>query len=418
MTKRPLSLFSLLTPVLLLFMGTMILANIASHMQDPFVPLYLQELGANVGQVGLFFTLGAVAPLLFQIFGGWLSDSLGRLQAIAIGSLGGVVAYIVYLVAPSWEWLLISTMGFSMARAFVGPSFQAFIAEQSTEETRGRVYGLTETMFRVVGVIGPLLGGYLAQGLSFRAMFLVAGILYTTAAVIRILMARSAARQQTMPRERPSWSGLKSSLTAMVGLVAAGGVITWIFISDGVRDVGFSLVGQLFPIYMKDIRGLTLVQIGGLNSIASVATMALMPLSGWLSDKKGERVGIVSGFAVLALGWIGFMTARSLLAFVIAWVVFGIGEALIVPSYSALISKAVPENLRGTAFGLLSTSLGVISLPAPWIGAKLWETFSPLTPFYVPLIAMIVMLPIMWIKFKSPVNGNTGSNQAAPIPAK
>jgi MFS family permease len=60
---------------LLLFMGTMILANTASHMHQALMPLFLQELGANVGQVGLFFTLGAIAPLLFQIFGGWLSDA-------------------------------------------------------------------------------------------------------------------------------------------------------------------------------------------------------------------------------------------------------------------------------------------------------------------------------------------------------
>ena len=80
--------FRLLTPILWLFMGTMILANVAAQMDGPLRPLYIQELGASVKQIGIFFTLGAIAPLLFQIFGGWLSDSIGRLQAIAIGSLG------------------------------------------------------------------------------------------------------------------------------------------------------------------------------------------------------------------------------------------------------------------------------------------------------------------------------------------
>ena len=83
----------LLPPVLLLFIGTMILANIAGQMDLPLRPLYVQELGANLRQIGLFFTLGSIAPLLFQIYGGWLSDSIGRLQAIAIGSLGGVMGY-------------------------------------------------------------------------------------------------------------------------------------------------------------------------------------------------------------------------------------------------------------------------------------------------------------------------------------
>jgi len=133
----------LLTRRLLLFMGTMILANIAGHMHGPLLPLYLQELGADVGQVGLFFTLGAIAPLAFQILGGWISDSIGRLQAVAIGSLAGVLGYFAYVFAPSWEWLLIATATGAMARSFVAPSYMAFIAEESTEATRGRVYGLS-----------------------------------------------------------------------------------------------------------------------------------------------------------------------------------------------------------------------------------------------------------------------------------
>jgi MFS family permease len=111
-------------------MGTMILANVAGHMHQPLLPLYLQELGAGVGQVGRFFTLGAIAPLAFQILGGWLSDSVGRLQAIAIGSTAGVLGYFVYVFAPSWEWLLMATATGAMARSFVMPSYMAFIANE------------------------------------------------------------------------------------------------------------------------------------------------------------------------------------------------------------------------------------------------------------------------------------------------
>ena len=89
----------LLSPLLLMFMGTMILANIAAQMILPLQSLYVQELGASIEQVGIFFTIAAIAPLFFQIFGGWLSDSIGRLQAIAIGSLAGASAYIFYIFA-------------------------------------------------------------------------------------------------------------------------------------------------------------------------------------------------------------------------------------------------------------------------------------------------------------------------------
>jgi MFS family permease len=412
--KRP-----LLSPLLLWFMGTAILANIAAQMVFPLESLYVQELGANVEQVGLFFTIAAIAPLLFQLFGGWLSDSIGRLQAIAIGSIGGALSYLFYLFAQSWVWLLPASILTAMAIAFVAPSFQAFIAEESSEETRGRVYGLTSSMFMVVNIIGPLIGGAIAQGLSFRSMYLVAGCLYAAAAAIRVAMATYANRQREQsgePPTRPSFASFRTSLLAVFGLITAGGVVTWIFISDGVRDFAFNLTGRLMPLYFENEMGLSLFQISALQSIMGVVAMIFMSPAGWLSDKHGERVSLVAGFGLISIGWSVFLLGASFWQFVLSRVVIGAGWALIDPAYNSLISKAVPTRLRGMAFGLFATSLGLLSLPAPWIGASLWESVSPIFPFYIPLVAMVMMLPIMWAKFKlpsSPGSGRAESGQPA-----
>ena len=143
-------------------------------------------------------------------------------------------------------------------------------------------------------------------------------------------------------------------------------------------------------------------QISALQSVTAVVAMVLMSPAGWLSDKKGERISIVSGFGAISIGWVVFLVGSDFWHFVLSRAVVGVGWALIDPAYSSLISKVVPEKLRGTAFGLFSTSLGLISLPAPWIGARLWESVSPIFPFYVPLVALVAMLPVMWVKFKLP----------------
>ena len=391
-----------MTPRLAAFMGAMILANISGNMHMPLLPLYLQKLGADVGQVGLFFTISAVAPLIFQIFGGWLSDSIGRLQAVAIGSLAGVVAFTIFVFSPAWQWLLLATAMGAMSGAFVAPSYQAFIAEESAEQARGRVYGLSSALFAVVGVIGPPIGGYISQYYGFRALYIVAWVIYFVATLIRLWMARVARLHDAQPREKPTLGGLKTSLAAMGGLLVAGGVVTWIFLSDGVRDVSFSLAFQLLPLYMQNLMGLTNVQIGWLASIASLTTMILLAPAGWLSDRKGERVGIVAGFALIALAMAVFLRSRLFPGFVAAWVLIGMGQALIDPAYSSLISKVVPMRLRGTAFGVFSTSIGFISLPAPYLGAMLWERFTPQVPFYVPLVTTLLLLPVMWVKFRLP----------------
>jgi MFS family permease len=80
-----------------------------------------------------------------------------------------------------------------------------------------------------------------------------------------------------------------------------------------------------------------------------------------------------------------------------------------------LISKAVPKEQRGLAFGFLSTSLGVVSLPAPWIGAQLWDNFGPTAPFTITAaILMLSVIPI-WLKFKLPKNSEQTPETETPV---
>nr|MBP7355007.1 MFS transporter [Longilinea sp.] len=87
--------------------------------------------------------------------------------------------------------------------------------------------------------------------------------------------------------------------------------------------------------------------------------------------------------------------------YAIGWTIAGIGSGLGAPAYQSLLSKAVPQRLRGVAFGLFSTSLGLVSLPAPMIGGYLWEHVSPQFPFLLTAgISLLSIIPV-WLKFKT-----------------
>jgi MFS family permease len=168
----------LLSGLILLFLLAMILANMGVQMYQPLMSLYIRDLGASVPQIGLFFTLSSVIPLALQILGGWVSDTLGRLRAIAIGGVVGIFTFVSLVLSPSWEWLLLASAFGASASALVGPSFDAFIAEQSSEANRARMFGVTQALFGIVGFVGPALGGWLAQIRGFKFMLLIAGVMY------------------------------------------------------------------------------------------------------------------------------------------------------------------------------------------------------------------------------------------------
>ena len=213
----------LLSPILRWFMFAMVLANTGSSMYPMLMPIYLTELGASITQVGLIFTITSAVVLVLQLFGGWVSDSIGRLKSIAIGSVGGILGFIAVLLAPSWPWMLAALCVLQFPRALVGPSFGAFIAENSSKENRGKVYGVTDTIFQITGVVGPPIGGLLVGRYGFKVMLLVAGSLYTLAAGLRIWMASTVRfTTEANPKELSAQSlktSLKTMFTMIVGVV-------------------------------------------------------------------------------------------------------------------------------------------------------------------------------------------------------
>ena len=83
----------LLTPIMRWFMFAMVLANISGMMFPMLVPIHLAELGASIEEVGIIFTIVSAVAVGLQLVGGWISDSIGRLKAIAIGSIGGIIGF-------------------------------------------------------------------------------------------------------------------------------------------------------------------------------------------------------------------------------------------------------------------------------------------------------------------------------------
>jgi MFS family permease len=320
-----------------------------------------------------------------------------------MGSVAGVLSYVGLLLAPTWQGVFLGESLGAVTRSLIGPSFGAFIAEESAEENRARVYGITQTIFAVVTVVGPPLGGWLADRYGFRFMLFIASLIYLSATIIRIFMAkRAATHEKKKSTSKLTMSSLKSNLGAMIGIAVSGGLITWMLITDGVRDIAFSISGTYIPLYTEEIGGLSTTQIGWLTSIFGIAIMAVNIPAGWLADKKGERVNIVLGFLFNFVALMAFIRLETFWGYALSWTLFGIGVGMMQPAYQSLLSKALPDKLRGTGFGLIQSSLGIFSLPSPYIGGYLYENVSPQAPFRVTAwVSLLAIIPA-WLKFKLP----------------
>lgn len=378
------------------------------------VPIYLRELGADIGQIGLFFTISMAFPLILRIIGGWLSDTIGRLRAIWYGSLAGVAAYFFYTVASTWHVALLGPAFLSIASALFYPSYRAYIADTIDEEAVGRVFGIAETIRHTAWVIGPLFGGILAKNLGYKWMFAAATISFGLAALIFLFM-RSYHPQTDTLTERPNLASLWQSLRGISILIISGGLVTWLLITDSVYDISSRLSFDLMPVYLSDIADLDKQQVGLLDMIFGIALASASPLGGLLSDKTSERLSIVLGTALLIISRLIFAMVYTFWGFAFSWILLGLGGALVNPALNSLVAKGVPAHLRGITYAFIVTSVSLLALPFPWIGSQIWNAIDPKAPFLITVVVGSLAIIPAWFKLKVPDMPPPSSEEPAII---
>jgi MFS family permease len=325
-----------------------------------------------------------------------------RLRVITLGSFVGVITFLIFAVSSKWEYAIIGALFLAITTALTIPAYYAHIAGQTEDEKRGRVFGIAQTVRLTAWILAPPLGGLIAQNLGYRWMFLTASMLYAIAALIFIALSRQS--NNDLADRKPSWHQLRISTKELISLFLAGGIVTWILIVDGVRDIAFNLSFDLMPVYLSDIAGMSKGQIGLLDGIFGLAAALTIYPAGWLADRTSERFVITTGLFGMILSRLVFSVAVGFWGFAASWILLAIGGSMLTPAGSSLISKTVPKHLMGMTYGLFATSLGVFALPAPWVGSQLWELIDPRAPFLITVVlASLVILPA-WYKLRLPAS--------------
>jgi DHA1 family multidrug resistance protein-like MFS transporter len=393
--KRP-----LISLPIALFLAGIAFAELSRTMTMVQVPIFLRELGADIRQIGLFFTISLIFPFILRIIGGWLSDSIGRLRALWLGSLAGALAYVPYAIAPSWQVALLGPALLSIAVAFIYPSYRAYIADNTDEERLGRVFGIAETVRNIAWIVGPLYGGLLAQNLGYRWMFIAAIMSFGVATIIFITLTYTIDQRVAAPTVKPSLTALQSSLREIFILIISGGLVTWLLITDGVYDIASRLSFDLMPVYLSDIAGLSKQAIGLMDSIHGVAWVVASPLAGILVDKTSERFAVINGLILLILSRLVFALTSGFWGFTFSWILLGLGGAVMNPALNSLVAKCVPSQLRGITYAFLVTSVSLIALPFPWIGSLFWNAINPKAPFLITVVVGSLAIVPAWRKLK------------------
>ncbi|NJL93862.1 MAG: MFS transporter [Anaerolineae bacterium] len=263
------------------------------------------------------------------------------------GSAAGTIGYLCALAAPSWEWVMVAVLFSEMSVSLVAPSYQAYIAENAPEGKTASTFGLVEAMFVLCMIIGPLLGGFLVHTFDYKTMVAAATVIYATATLMRLAMARHA----TAPVRPLNPAALVADLRKIMLLFAGGGLLLWIFAVDGLIDAGMQLALPFLPQYVTRLENVNEATYGILSALMAVIAMLVLIPAGRLSDRWGEHTSLALGVSMMGLAWLILAQFQALPVFALVFATAGAADAFIRPALSSIISQAVPKESLGIVWG-------------------------------------------------------------------
>jgi DHA1 family multidrug resistance protein-like MFS transporter len=359
---------------------------------QPFLPYFVQELGiTGLDQVafwaGLVASTQSTTMAIIAPVWGTLADRYGRKimvvramfgGAVVIGAMGFVQNVQQLVVLRAIQGLLTGTVS----------AATALVASTTPPERRGFAIGLLQMSIYLGNSVGPMLGGWIADSLGYRAAFwttsgllLIAGVL--TSAVVREQFtppdAPSSADEGgdergdgTSEQRRPrAWDG--------VLLVLRTRALLNLFGIRMLMNVAFGVIGPILPLFLQTIAapGTKIASLSGtISGLASAAGAGSAIVMGRIGDRVGPRrillvCGTIAGVLFGLQAWV-----QTPVQFATLRVLASVATGGIVAAASSLLAALAPKNRFGAVYGVNTSIMAAASAVAPMLGAALTASWG------------------------------------------
>jgi DHA1 family tetracycline resistance protein-like MFS transporter len=341
---------------------TVFIDLIGFGMVIPFLSFYAREYGASGVVVGAVVGVYSIMQFFFAPVWGRLSDRIGRRPVILISLTASCIGYLMFGFARSLPVLFASRIIAGAGGANIGTA-QAYITDVTAPEERARGMGLIGAAFGMGFILGPPLSGILSTistrhghhgnlypGLAAAMLSLIA-LIIAFSVLVESKPEGLVSRRALPPQfDRRIWrdvakhSMLASIMTALfLTLLSVAGMETSVTLHARDRFHFQQIDMAYFFLFM----GVIVAVIQGV-------------FIGKFAKKIGERALIIIGTASFTIGFLVVPEVFRVPLLYGAAFFFAVGQGLTYPSLTSLISKAAPENERGSILGL-ATSIGSLA---------------------------------------------------------
>ncbi|MDG4514079.1 multidrug efflux MFS transporter [Streptococcus suis] len=357
----------------------------------PFISVFVEELGVGPGLVeyyaGLAVSTNALAAALMAPIWGSLADRYGRKPMMVRAAFAMIFTMGGMAFVPNVFWLLVLRVLNGVFTGYI-PNATALIASQVPRDKTGYALGTLSTGAVAGNLIGPTLGGVLAEIFGVHTVFLLVGFLYAIVVLLTVLYIR----EDFVPIKKSDAMPVKD----LFAQIKDRQMLVGLFVTSMIIIAAAQAVVPILTLYVRHL-GQTdnLLFVAGF--IISLPGMASLVTSGYLG-KLGDRIGnhrlLLMALTYSLLINVFFVFAQNPFQLGLLRFLYGFGTGALLPSVNSLLTKLTPKEgiSRIFSYNQLFNNLGTVV--GPMMGSAVAAHMGYDWVFY--LSSGLVLFNLIW----------------------
>lgn len=370
----------------------------------PFLPLYIEQLGVHDHQAlsiwsglvfsGTFLVSSVVAPLW-----GSLADRKGRKLMLLRAALGMAIVMVLQGFAQNvWQLFILRTL-MGLTSGYI-PNAMALVASQVPRDKSCWALGTLSTG-QVAGVIiGPLIGGFMADHLGLRTVFFVTGGLLFISFLITLFLIK----ERVVPVSKANRLSGKAVFTSLPYPM----LILSLFVTTMMIQLANGSISPILTLFIRNLsdNSENIAFISGvIAAVPGVSALLSAPRLGKLGDRIGAHRVLIAALIFCFVLFCLMATINTPVQLGILRFMLGFGDGALMPAVQALLVKYSSDQVTGRIFGYNQSFMYLGNVVGPLIGSSVSAMMGFRWVFLVTAILVLFNAAQVWWSFrKLPAN--------------
>ena len=377
------------------------LTGVAFSLVMPFLPLYVEHLGVTGHSAlnmwsGIVFSITFLFSAIASPFWGGLADRKGRKIMLLRSALGmSIVMVLMGFASNIWQFLALRAL-LGLLGGFV-PNANALIATQVPRHKSGWALGTLSTGGVSGALLGPMIGGFLADTYGLRPVFFITAAVLFTCFVFTLFCIReqfTPVNKKDMLHARQVFTSLKNPK-----------LVLSLFVTTMIIQVATGSIAPILTLYVRELAGnvSNLAFISGMiASVPGVAALISAPRLGKLGDRIGPERILICALVISVLLLIPMSMVQNPIQLGVLRFLLGAADGALLPAVQTLLVYNSSNQIAGRIFSYNQSFRDIGNVTGPLVGAAVSASYGFRTVFLVTAGVVLFNALYSWITLRRP----------------